>query len=260
MLSLALAAATCGALLHPTGRLPPTPGRSTAVRCCADERLPESATAAIPPNQLADAWQREEKAKKLGEILKGCSLYVVGLGQRKVMVSQVLARRLPRYRCYDVSSIMCSTYATLAGGDAAVPTLSELVTAEPLADVEQLSRAVTRELQQMTRSVFVAWDGAVAQSDYMVMQQGIVVHLDFETPTDAIALPSDGTAETLERWREGHLKADVSLQLSSDTPADDAAFEIIDKLVAFIEANPAKSDEWKSTADTKLAQKDAAAD
>ena len=139
------------------------------------------------------------QAKKLGEVLKGCSIYVVGLGQRKVMVSQVLARRLPRYRCYDVSSIMCSTYASLAGGDTAVPTLPELVSAEPLADVEQLSRAVTRELQQMTRSVFVAWDGAFAQSYYMVMQQGIVVHLDFEVCSSSAAVPGPCVLLACER-------------------------------------------------------------
>lgn len=116
--------------------------------------MPDAALEAVPPGQLADAWQRDEKAKQLVEVLKGCSIYLVGLGGRKSAVGRVLSRRL-RYRCYDISTIMCSTYAALGeGGDLS---LSQLVAKEPLADVEQLSGAVLTQVQQFTRSVFVAW-------------------------------------------------------------------------------------------------------
>ena len=37
--------------------------------------------------------------------------------------------------------------------------------------MEQLSRAILGEVQQYSRAVVSAWDGAVDSSDYMVMQQ-----------------------------------------------------------------------------------------
>ena len=182
---------------------------------------------AIPPGQLADAWQREEKAKQLSEELKGCSLYVVGLGPRKTAVGRVLARRLARYRCYDVSTLMTSTYQQLAGQEeGAEPiTLAKLLTSEPLEDVEQLASAVLMQVQAFSRSVFVTWDGAVSTADYAVMQQGLVVHLKQEDP-EGTALPAEGAEEALEKWQAGHKKADVTVRIEDTDAADDAAFQV----------------------------------
>jgi hypothetical protein len=206
-------------------------------------------------SELADAWRREDKAKELVETLKGCSIYVVGLGGRKSAVSRVLARRL-RYRCYDVSALMCSTYAAMSGGDGTL-SLPQLIAKEPLADVEQLAGAVLTEVQQFTRSVFVAWDGAVGQSAFAVMQQGIIVNLEFDATTDDdIALPASDAEETKASWVEGHAKADLTVKAAQGSAADDVASEVVDALIKHIAANPAKSTEWKAEADAKLKETD----
>ena len=227
---------------------------ATPVRCCDVPAMPEAASATS--GQLADAWRRDEKAKDLAETLKGCSVYVVGLGGRKSAVARVLARRL-RYRCYDVSSLMCSTYGALNGPGEPAVSLPQLLAKEPLADVEQLATAVLGEVQQFTRSVFVAWDGAVDASSFAVMQQGMVVNLDFEaTVAEDYALPADEAEATKERWLEGHAKADVTVKIAQGSAADDAAYQVVDELLAYIAANPAKSGEWKSAADAKLSEAD----
>jgi len=236
----------------------PAPRRASAVRCCDEgvTAMPDAVGAELPPEMLADAWQRDEKAKELTEMLKGCSLYIMGLGGRKSAVGRVLARRL-RYRCYDVSSLMCSTYAALGGGDAQALSLPQLVAKEPLADVEQLAGAVLGEVQQFTRSVFVTWDGAVEPSAFAVMQQGLVVTLEFEaTEDDDVALPADDAEATKERWVEGHAKADVSVTVAQGTAADDAAYQVVDAVISYIQANPAKSGGWKAVADAKLAEQE----
>ena len=46
----------------------------------------------------------------------------------------------------------------------------------------------------------------------------------------------------------------MTVALGEDVAADDAASEVIEKLLAFIESNPAKSAQWKEAADEKLAQ------
>lgn len=112
-------------------------------------------------------------------MLKGCSLYLVGLGPKRTAVGRILAKRLTRYRCYDVGALMCSTYKALSGSGSDVDVdLKQMLQAEPLADVEQLAAAILREVQPFSRTVVVAWDGSVETSDYMIMQQGIVVNLE----------------------------------------------------------------------------------
>jgi len=231
-----------------------------ASRCahahCSDDGvvLPPEVTDAIPPEKLSDAWMRDEKAKELSDVLQGCSLYLVGLGPKKTAVGRVLARRLSRYRCYDIGTLMASTYQQLSGSEegAESVTLAQLVSAEPLADVEQLAGAVLQQVQAFSRSVFVTWDGAVSTSDFAVMQQGIVVHITQDDP-GAVALPAEGADEALKSWKAGHRKADITVSLEADDAADDAAFLIVDSVLEFIESNPAKSQEWKAQADAKLA-------
>ena len=84
-LAALFAAACCctvsGALLlgpHPPCHRP-VAAASTASRArplrCEDEApspLPEEVTKNIPPEKLAAAWQREEEAKELSALLKGC--------------------------------------------------------------------------------------------------------------------------------------------------------------------------------------------
>ena len=241
---------------------------------CNDVGLPPEKAASLQ----ADAWQRDEKvccllefvrvmtcangacfadfeqAQELAEVLQGCSLYLVGLGPKKSSVGRVLARRLARYRCYDIPSLMCSTYKALSGG-AEELSLAQLVASEPIADVEQLATAVLREVQPFTRSVFVAWDGAVSVADFAVMQQGIIVHLE-SASEEGVVLPSEDAETAVEAWREGHRKADTTVQLEDGLAADDAAKKVVDALLAFIAANPAKSSEWKAEADAKLAAKE----
>jgi len=152
---------------------------------------------------------------------------------------------------------MTSTYQQLAGQEeGAEPiTLAKLLTSEPLEDVEQLASAVLMQVQAFSRSVFVTWDGAVSTADYAVMQQGLVVHLKQEDP-EGTALPAEGAEEALEKWQAGHKKADVTVRIEDTDAADDAAFQIVDALLEFIEANPAKSKEWKAQADAKLASQE----
>ena len=102
----------------------PAPAPRCAVQCC--DTIPDSLSEQIPPEKLSEAWLRDDKAKELGETLKGCSLYLVGFGARKTAVARLLSRRLPRYRLYDVSAIMCSTYAAMGdnSGTVSLPQLT----------------------------------------------------------------------------------------------------------------------------------------
>ena len=59
--------ANAGALVNPTFIGSHTPSRCAAHRC-ADVSLNEDAAAAIPPGQLADAWQRDEKVRSCARI------------------------------------------------------------------------------------------------------------------------------------------------------------------------------------------------
>ena len=239
--------------------LPGAAPRVATTRCglpvrCSDS-MPDAAKDAVPASELAEAWRRDEKATELVEMLKGCSVYVIGLGARKSAVGRVLSRRL-KYRSYDVSNLMCSTYAALQGSKE-VLSLPQLVAKEPLQDVEQLSNAVLREVQQFTRSVFVAWDGGVDTASFAVMQQGLIVNLQFEaTVDDDVALPEKDGEAAKEAWVEGHGKADIAVKVPSGSAADDASNLVVDALIAYIKANPAKSSEWKAEADAKLAAKD----
>ena len=141
-------------LATPPSRMiePRAPRRNAAARCCEEEvqAVPPEAVD-IPPEKLADAWDRDEKAKELSEKLKGCSLWIVGLGPKKAAVGRVLARRLTRYRCYDINTLMTSTYQQLSAGDdgAEAVTLAQLVATEPLADVEQLAAAIVQQVHSM---------------------------------------------------------------------------------------------------------------
>ena len=141
------------------------------------------------------------------------------------MVGQVLARRLQAYRCYDVATLMCSTYRALSGGTEDV-SLEQLMQSEPLSDVQQLADLILREVQPFTRSVVVTWDGAIKPADYMIMQQGVVVHLDFDLEAEDVILPTDNAEETFESWCDGHKKADLTVSLVPDMAADDAAFKV----------------------------------
>ena len=79
------------------------------------------------------------------------------------------------------------TRLALAGAGSP-PSLSELCAKEPLSDVAQLSAAVMGQVCANTRSVVLAWEGATAQSDYALMQQGIVVCLS--SPAEVADIPS----------------------------------------------------------------------
>ena len=168
------------------------------------------------------------QAKELTERLKGCPLYLVGVGPKKTAVGRVLARRLTQYRCYDVGTLMCSTYKALSGSEEEI-TLTQLLGAEPVADLEQLGAAVLQEVQPYTRSVFVSWDGAARRSDYMVMQQGIVVNIEQpDDPDYSAALQVDDGAAILDSWRAAHKEqADVTVTLSPEAAADDAAYQVV---------------------------------
>ena len=60
----------------------------------------------------------------------------------------------------------------------------------------------------------------------------------------------------LQGWREGHKKADVTVKIGEDIAADDAAFELVQAVLKFVEANPARSAAWKDAAEASLAAKD----
>ena len=117
-------------------------------------QIPESVAKQIPPEKLAAAWKREEQAKELSNLLKGCQVYLVGLSARKNAVGRALSRRLQNYRLLDAPALMLSTYKAISGGESTV-SLEQLMAAEPVADVQQLSSAVMREVQQYTRSIII---------------------------------------------------------------------------------------------------------
>jgi hypothetical protein len=219
--------------------------------------MPEEVAKNIPPEMLAAAWEREEEAKELSTLLKGCQVYLVGLSTRKIAVGRALARRLQTYRLLDAPALMLSTYKALQGGEATEQlSMQVLMASEPVEDVQQLSAAVMREVQQYKRSVIVTWDGAVEPMDFMVMQQGIVANLQFEGAEDDVYLPAEGGEEILERWRAGHGQADVSVVVAAGVAPDDAAAQLVSQLAAFIKKNPSRSEEWKEEADSKLAAKE----
>ena len=200
------------------------PRRRALVRLSESQAIPPEAVDKIPPGQLADAWGRDEKAKELSEKLKGCSLWIVGLGPKKTAVGRVLARRLTRYRCYDINALMISTYQQLSAGAEPV-TLAKLVASEPLGNVEQLAAAIVQQVQAYSRSVFITWDGAISTRDYSIMQQGLVVHLEQEAPEN-VALPADGADDALDRWKDGHRMADVTVSIAPTDAADDAVMKV----------------------------------
>lgn len=219
-------------------------------------QLPDEVAENIPPEKLAAAWQREEEAKELSALLKGCQIYLVGLSARKNAVGRALARRLQTYRLLDAPALMVSTYKALQGGEATEQLSMEvLMASEPVEDVQQLSAAVMREVQQYKRSVIVTWDGAVERTDFMVMQQGVVANVQFEGIEDDVYLPVENSEEVLERWRTGHSQADVSISVEAGVAPDDAAAQLISELSAFIKKNPGRSEEWKQAAEAKLAEK-----
>ena len=200
------------------------PRRRALARLSDSQAFPPEAVDNIPPGQLADAWGRDEKAKELSEKLKGCSLWIVGLGPKKTAVGRVLARRLTRYRCYDINALMISTYQQLSAGAEPV-TLAKLVASEPLGNVEQLAAAIVQQVQAYSRSVFITWDGAISTRDYSIMQQGLVVHLEQEAPEN-VALPADGADDVLDRWKDGHRMADVTVSIAPTDAADDAVMKV----------------------------------
>lgn len=222
------------------------PRGAPAIAVRMAEQIPESAMEAIPPKQMADAWRRDERAKELEQTLRGCSLYLVGFSSAKLTaIGRILTRRLPRYRYYDLNDILASTYKAISKADEQ-PSLPQLYSAEPMDDVNQLGSAVMGQVQQYTRAVVSVWEGAVSQMDYAVMQQGIVVHLEADPEERPLA------SETIEAWRAGHAQADVTVKLEDDVPADDIVLDVVNALLDFIKANPAKSDEWKRKADESL--------
>uniref|UniRef100_A0A7S0JH29 Uncharacterized protein n=1 Tax=Calcidiscus leptoporus TaxID=127549 RepID=A0A7S0JH29_9EUKA len=215
---------------------------------CQEETLPEGAQQAIPPEQLADAWRRDEQAKGLADDLKGCSIYLIGCGERKLAIGRILAKRLRSYRFYDVPSLMCSTYRSMPSADD-VETVGQLCAAEGVDDVAQLSRLVMDQVQSCARSVVSVWEGAVARADFAVMQQGIVVNL-----VEAMDAARSGvSAEQLEAWAVAHAVADLSLEVKEGVPFDDVVLKLVAEMRTFIEKNPAKTSEWKARADATLA-------
>ena len=73
-----------------------------------------------------------------------------------------------------------------------------------------------------------------------------------ELEDDEVALPAEDAEATREAWLEGHSKADLTVTLKEGLAADDAAYEVVEALLGFIAANPAKSKEWKAKADEAL--------
>jgi len=243
---------TCNSLAG--SRFQPAAPRARAVRCQAE--MPKEAMESIPPAAMADAWMRDEKAKELGGLLKGCSVYLVGTGGAKLdTVGRIFARRLPKYRYYSVPDLMCSTYATISGGEvgAAPPKMGAMYDAEPLADVQALARAIMDQVQQYTRCVVSVWEGAVTTSDFAVMQQGIVVHVEGLAP-DAPGAGGDAVAAARSGWEAKHAAADVVVPVAADAPSDDIVYDVVQGMLKFIQKNPGKAGEWKRMSDSLLEQ------
>jgi len=60
----------------------------------------------------------------------------------------------------------------------------------------------------------------------------------------------------MEKWRQGHAQADVTIDISGDMAADDAAFKVVEDVLIFISKNPSKSKEWKERAEEALADQE----
>ena len=87
---------------------------------------------------------------------------------------------------------------------------------------------------------------SLPQSAADTLGKHVVVHLEADPEEQPLA------SETIEAWRAGHAQADVTVKLEDDVPADDIVLDVVNALLDFITANPAKSDEWKRKADEAL--------
>ena len=56
----------------------------------------------------------------------------------------------------------------------------------------------------------------------------------------------------MERWKQGHSQADVTVTVAAGLAADDAAADVVAALEAFIKRNPGRCEEWKQAAEAKL--------
>jgi hypothetical protein len=198
----------------------------------------------------ANAEAAAASAEQLKAVLQGCSLYVLGLGPKKAAIARALAQRLG-YRNYDITQLMCTTVKTM-NPEVEALSLRQLLATQPLGDVEGLARAVLSEVQQFARSVFAVFDGSVEPKDFMIMQQGLVIHLEYGAEAAEVSLPAADTDATLARWAKGHAQADVTVALPKDAAADQAVLAVSNALLAYIEANPSKSGAWKAKADEAL--------
>merc|ERR1712014_236116 len=124
-----------------------------------------------------------------------------------------------------------------------------------LEDINELGKAIMRQVEANIRSVIIPWDGNIDRQAIMTMQQGIVIHVD----EPANPLWSDVPAETIESWQSGYKSAaDVSVSIDG-LEGDDAACKVIYETLDVIRKNPPQSVEWKAKADAELAKKDAEA-
>eukprot|EP00965_Chrysotila_dentata_P262453 6214570-Pleurochrysis_carterae.AAC.3 len=186
----------------------------------------------------ASLLHHHSQAKELGEMLKGCSLYVIGNGAKKSAVGSILAKRLSKYRFYDVPALVCSTYTAVSecdstcsargirgvrrwwltraarlrgafrpddAGGKTVASMGKMCEAEPLDDVAKLNSAVMSQVQAYARSVITVWEGAVETSDFAIMQQGLVINLDEAPnvrPSRLSRMHARGDAQEREVGRE----------------------------------------------------------
>ena len=235
-LLLGLAAlATVEAFVHPS------------LRAVAPRRLPG----------LRSATEGVEKAtprgRELAEKLKNVNVYLVGLmGSGKSSVGDAISRQLGSYTFVDTDGTI---------EQATGQTVSAIFESEGEAGFRAVEEQVLGQVAAYVRLVIATGGGIVTtKANWASLRQGIVVWLDVPTDSLAARLGSDaerakrpllGPADELEAKLDGMLEdrselygqCDVRVSLSGDEPPDAVADRVIDDVIAFILANPPKTQE-----------------
>lgn len=180
----------------------------------------------VPPEKLAQAWQRKEQTDLLKGKLAGCSVYVVGASvETKSAVARLLARRL-QYRFLDMPQIVEGCIGGKSEEDVAREEGEE--------SLAELQAQVLDNLQAYTRCV-ISTSGATGSrtSDWSPMQQGVVLWL---RGTD------EDVGSTLKQ-------ADATAVIEPGAGVDDLVGALVGNILEEIKKNPPLHEGWKAKAD-----------
>lgn len=192
------------------------------------------------------------KGRALAEKLKNVNVILVGMmGSGKSSVGEGVSRRLGSYAFVD-------TDATVEA--AAGRSVADIFDAEGEAGFREAETAVVEQVAAFVRLVIATGGGAVTtQKNWASLRTGIVVFLD--APVDVLVgrLTAAGEVEKrpllagaedlaadlaakLEDRRALYAQADVAVAVRPDDDNDAVVDRVLDDVLAFIVANPPKTE------------------